>query len=149
MDECFTKQTAEGSDTKKRIIPQVRVRFICHRASSIQIQHFSRRETVTTIVLLTSVNMTVGRQIFAGETITEIQKIRTGAASLRRFEKRSLYHRSYNNYFRKCLLEAKSCPRRSLSAAADAIVSATRSHTAAKRYRRYPSCFPAIKCFIE
>ena len=110
------------SDTKKRIIPEVRVRFIYVRVSSIQIQHFSGRETISAIILLTSINVTVGWQIFTGEAITEIQKIRTGTASLHRFEKGSLYRRSYNNYFRKCLLEAKSCPRHFLSVAAGAIV---------------------------
>lgn len=121
--QCTILRQVNRIDTKKRIIPEVRVRFIyVRRVSSIQIQHFSGRETIPAIILLTSINVTVGRQIFTGEAITEIQKIRTGTASLRRFEKGSLYRRSYNNYFQKCLLEAKSCPRHFLSAAAGAIV---------------------------
>lgn len=144
----FARRTTEGSDDKKRAIPKVRVHFIYRRASSIQIQHFSRRKTVSAIILLTSINMTFGRQIFAGDAITETQKIRAGTASLHRFGKDSLCRRSYSNYFQRCLLGAKSCPYHYPSATAGAVVSVTRSHTAAKHYRRSSSCFPVIKCQI-
>lgn len=84
MHEYFARRTAKDSDTKKRVIPEVKIHLIYRRASSIQIQYFSRRKTVPAIILLTSINVIVGRQVFAGEAITETQKIRAGAAGLYR-----------------------------------------------------------------
>lgn len=145
MHEYFARRTAEDSDTKKQVIPEEFIFFstVALRQSKSNISPDVKLSARSSFWLLSM--WPSGDRSLPAKRLPKFRKSEQGLPVCTGSEKCSLFRRSYSNYFQKCLLEAKSCPHHSPSAAAGAIVSATRSHTAAKRYRRSPSCCPTIK----
>lgn len=144
MHEYFARRIAEDSDTKKRIIPEESIlSTVALRQSKSNISPDVKLSPRSSFWLLSM--WPSGDRSLPAKRLPKFRKSEQGLPVCTGSEKRSLYRRSYNNYFQKCLLEVKSCQRHSPSAAAGAVVSATQLYTAATRYRRNPSGYPAIK----